>query len=102
MNLADAIQVFEAHKSEPLLIAGRAVGIHYAGRVTEPYHKLYIPNFPHGEASLRECFQNFKSDIVRAHLCAFLLSTCLVQQSLTRITFDSEGSEGQEQGLWIR
>ncbi|KZP16901.1 hypothetical protein FIBSPDRAFT_865426 [Athelia psychrophila] len=33
-----------------------------------PHHTLFISDFPHGEASFRECIRSFKADIVHAYL----------------------------------
>ncbi|KAF7975954.1 hypothetical protein HWV62_8078 [Athelia sp. TMB] len=69
---ADAEKVFNAHADEPLYIAGRTPRIDYAPQrvrvTTDPYHKLFVYDFPHDENTLREMFGSFDSDILSVYM----------------------------------
>jgi nucleolin len=71
-ELSAAAKVLEAHKQEPFFIGGRSVRLDYApppNRVaTQPYHKLYIYDFPKDEASLRMAFKDFDETIMSVSL----------------------------------
>lgn len=76
---ADAVKCFEAHQEEPLFIVGRTVRVDYAPQrnpvTTEPYHKLYIYDFPHDEQTLRELFKSYDSSILSVFMSTLFFHT---------------------------
>jgi hypothetical protein len=72
VDKASAVQAYEAHAEQPLYIVGRGVRLDYAPTVSraslEPYHKLYVFDFPEDEEKLREQFSEFDTNILDVHM----------------------------------
>ena len=84
--------MFAAHADEPLYIAGRTPRIDYAPQrvrvTTDPYHKLFVYDFPHGESTLREMFGSFDSDILSVYMSAYFAPPASQAPYLRVLTVD--------------
>ena len=68
-----AVKVFETHNDSPLYLIGRGIRVDYAPpqirTATEPYHKLYVHDFPRGEQDLRDMFVKYDANVLSVYLC---------------------------------